>query len=214
VRVVIAEDEALLRQGLARLLADEGLEVLAAVADERALLERARSLVPDLVITDIRMPPTQTDEGMRAALTLRRERPDLAVIVLSQFVDAAGALQLVADGADGVGYLLKQRVMNVDRFLEACRLVVARGSIIDPEVVAVMMQRRGDDPIARLTPRQLEVLALMAEGLGNAAIARRLFVTEKAVARHINAILQQLDLPPESDDHRRVRAVLTYLDRR
>lgn len=213
-RVVIAEDEALLRQGLAHLLADEGLDVLAAVADERALLERARDLAPDLVITDIRMPPTQTDEGMRAALTLRRERPELAVIVLSQHVDAAGALQLVAEGADGVGYLLKQRVMNVDRFLEACRIVVARGSIIDPEVVAVMMQRRDDGPVARLTPRQLEVLTLMAEGLGNAAIARRLFVTEKAVARHINAILQQLDIPPASDEHRRVRAVLTYLDRR
>ena len=202
-RVVIAEDEALLRQGLAHLLADEGLDVLAAVADERALLERARDLAPDLVITDIRMPPT-----------LPRERPVLAGIVLSHHVDAAGALLLVAEGADGVGYLLKQRVMNVDRFLEACRIVVARGSIIDPEVVAVMMQRRDDGPVARLTPRQLEVLTLMAEGLGNAAIARRLFVTEKAVARHINAILQQLDIPPASDEHRRVRAVLTYLDRR
>ena len=214
-RVVIAEDEALLRRCLARLLEDEGFEVVATATDGPALVERARHFAPDLVITDIRMPPGQEGEGIRAALTLRRERPELAVLVLSQYVDGDGALALVADGADGVGYLLKQRVLDVDRFVEACRLVVGRGSIIDPDVVARMVgRRRQDDPVRLLTPRQLEVLALMAEGLGNARIAAKLFITEKAVARHINAIFQTLGLPPESDDHRRVRAVLSYLEQR
>lgn len=214
-RVVIAEDEALLREGVARLLADEGFDVVATAPDAPRLIDLARIHKPDLVIADIRMPPTQTDEGMRAVLQLREERPDLAVLLLSQHVDAEGAIELVANGADGVGYLLKQRVLDVDRFVEACRLVVDRGSVIDPEVVSTMMgRRRRDDPVAQLTPRQLEVLALMAEGSSNAAIARQLFITEKAVARHINAIFQTLGLPPATDEHRRVRAVLSYLNRR
>lgn len=213
-RVVIAEDEALLREGLVRLLVDEGFDVVATASDAPRLLDLARIHAPDLVITDIRMPPTQTDDGMRAALELRAERPELAVLVLSQHVDADGALELLADGADGVGYLLKQRVLDVDRFVEACRLVADRGSVIDPEVVSTMLgRRRRDDPVDQLTPRQIEVLALMAEGRSNAAIAKQLFVTEKAVARHINAIFQTLGLPPAPDEHRRVRAVLSYLNR-
>ncbi len=213
-RVVIAEDEALLRQGLTRLLEDEGIEVVAAVGDAAALVGRTRVLRPDLVIVDIRMPPDMRDDGIRAALQLRAEFPDLAVMVLSQHVDAEGALRLVTAGADRVGYLLKQRVLDVDGFLAACRLVTSGGSAIDPDVVATMMGRqRADDPVSRLTPRQAEVLSLMAQGRGNAAIADELFITEKAVARHINAIFQTLDLPPEGDDHRRVRAVLQYLER-
>jgi DNA-binding NarL/FixJ family response regulator len=214
VRVLIAEDEALLREGLVRLLTDEGLEVVATAGDEQQLMVRARSRQPDLVIADIRMPPTHTDEGMRAALLLRQERPELAVLLLSQYVDADGAIELVAAGADGVGYLLKQRVMDVERFVEACRLVASGGSIIDPEIVSSMMgRRRVDDPVERLTPRQLEVLGLMAEGRSNASIAAHLFVTEKAVARHINAIFHTLDLPPARDDNRRVLAVLRFLNR-
>jgi DNA-binding NarL/FixJ family response regulator len=214
VRIVIAEDEALLREGLVRLLSDEGWDVVATAADEQELLVRARSRDPDLVIADIRMPPTHTDEGMKAARQLRGERPGLPVLLLSQYVDAEGAMDLVADGADGVGYLLKQRVMEVERFVEACRLVASGGSIIDPEIVASMMgRRRVDDPVDRLTPRQLEVLGLMAEGRSNAAIAGQLFITEKAVARHINAIFHTLGLPPARDDHRRVLAVLSYLNR-
>jgi DNA-binding NarL/FixJ family response regulator len=151
---------------------------------------------------------------MKAARLLRGERPGLPVLLLSQYVDAEGAMDLVADGADGVGYLLKQRVMEVERFVEACRLVASGGSIIDPEIVASMMgRRRVDDPVDRLTPRQLEVLGLMAEGRSNAAIAGQLFITEKAVARHINAIFHTLGLPPARDDHRRVLAVLSYLNR-
>ena len=213
-RVLIAEDEALLREGLVRLLTDEGWDVVATATDGTELIARARSRLPDLVIADIRMPPTHTDEGMRAARLLRQERPKLAVLLLSQYVDAEGAIELVADGADGVGYLLKQRVMDVERFIEACRLVVSRGSIIDPEIVSGMMgRRRKDDPVERLTPRQLEVLGLMAEGRSNASIAKHLFITDKAVARHINAIFQTLGLPPARDDHRRVLAVLSYLNR-
>jgi DNA-binding NarL/FixJ family response regulator len=214
VRILIAEDEALLREGLVRLLTDEGWEVVGTAGDEQQLLVRARSKEPDLLIADIRMPPSHTDEGMRAARQLRRERPGLAVLLLSQYVDAEGAIELVADGADGVGYLLKQRVMDVERFVEACRLVASGGSIIDPEIVASMMgRRRRDDPVEQLTPRQLEVLGLMAEGRSNAAIAEHLFITEKAVARHINAIFHTLGLPPARDDHRRVLAVLSYLNR-
>lgn len=213
-RVVIAEDEALLREGIVRLLLDGGFEVVATASDAPRLLDLARAHAPDLVITDIRMPPTQTDDGMRAALQLRAERPELAVLVLSQYVDADGAMELVADGPDGVGYLLKQRVLDVDRFLEACRLIIDRGSVIDPEVVSTMLgRRRRDDPVDQLTPRQIEVLALMAEGRSNAAVAKQLFITDKAVARHINAIFQTLGLPPAPDDHRRVRAVLSYLNR-
>lgn len=213
-RIVIAEDEALLREGLVRLLTDEGWDVVATAGDEQQLVVRARSQEPDLVITDIRMPPTHTDEGMRAVRLLRGERPGLAVLLLSQYVDAEGAIELVSEGAEGVGYLLKQRVMDVEGFTEACRLVASGGSVIDPQIVSSMMgRRRRDDPIGQLTPRQLEVLGLMAEGRSNASIAAHLVVTEKAVARHINAIFHTLGLPPARDDHRRVLAVLRYLNR-
>ncbi len=213
-RVLIAEDEALLREGLARLLQDEGHEVVATASDEAELLRRARDHEPELVITDIRMPPTHTDEGLRAAVQIRAARPGTAIVVLSQHVDQDGALELLAGGAERVGYLLKQRVMDVDGFMDALERVSAGGSAIDPEVVAVMVgRRRRDDPVDRLTPRQREVLGLMAEGRSNAAIAARLFVTEKAVARHIAAIFAALRLPPAPEDHRRVRAVLMYLGR-
>lgn len=213
-RIVIGEDEALLREGLARMLGDEGHEVVATAEDGPALVRRALAAEPDMVITDIRMPPTNTDEGIRAALEIRGRLPRTAVMVLSQHVDNEGALALMEDGAEGVGYLLKQRVMDVDGFLEAVRRVGAGGSVIDPEVVSGLVARpRRDDPLAQLTPRQMEVLGLMAEGLSNQAIADRLFVTEKAVSRHIAGIFQALGLPPDENDHRRVKAVLTYLGR-
>jgi DNA-binding NarL/FixJ family response regulator len=214
VRVLIAEDETLLREGLVRLITDEGHEVVATASDGPELVRRARDHAPDLVITDIRMPPTHTDEGLRGALEIRARRPETAIVVLSQHVDEEGALELLAGGAERVGYLLKQRVMDVDAFMDALDRVAAGGSAIDPEVVAVMVgRRRRDDPVDHLTPRQREVLSLMAEGMSNAAIAGRLFVTEKAVARHIAAIFGTLRLPPAPEDHRRVKAVLMYLGR-
>ena len=211
-RVVIAEDEALVREGLARLLADEGHEVVALAADGPDLVRKAGAHRPDLVITDIRMPPTFTHEGIRAALEIRAARPGTAILVLSQHVDEDGAVELMGAGAEGVGYLLKQRVMDLDAFLAAMDRVAAGGSAVDPEVVASMLGRvRRDDPVAELTERQREVLALMAEGLSNAAIAERLVVTDKAVSRHIAKIFETLGLPPAPEHHRRVLAVVTYL---
>jgi DNA-binding NarL/FixJ family response regulator len=217
VRVIIAEDEVLLREGIVRILTDEGYEVVASAGDADDLLGKARAYRPDLVVTDIRMPPDFTDDGLRAARAIRRELPGTAVVVLSQHVDAEGAMELLAEGAEGIGYLLKRRVLNLDEFLESVRRVVEGGSSIDSDVISSMVRREvrdhQDGGVARLTPRRLEVLQLMAQGHSNARIARELFVTEKAVARSIALIFQTLDLPPDPDDHRRVLAVMRYLDR-
>ena len=214
-RVVIAEDAVLLRAGVTRLLADEGIETAAAVDNGDDLLGAIKEHRPDLAIVDVRMPPTFTDEGLRAALAARKEIPGLPVLVLSQYVEVAYADELLADGAGGVGYLLKDRVADVDTFLKALEDVVGGGTVLDPQVVAQLFaRRRADDPVRRLTAREREVLGLRAEGRSNAAIAARLFVTEKAVSKHTNNIFAKLDLPPSEDDNRRVMAVLTYLSSR
>jgi DNA-binding NarL/FixJ family response regulator len=210
-RVAIAEDVVLLREGLAGLLERFGHQVVASVGDAGALLAAVREDEPDIVVMDVRMPPDFTDEGVRAALTLRAAHPGLAVLLLSQYVEQTYAAELLGVGAGvGVGYLLKDRVGDVREFVEAVERVAAGGTIVDPEVVRQMLGRRRA-PLARLTPREREVLGLIAEGRSNAAIARRLVVTEAAVSKHIAAILAKLDLPPAEDDHRRVLAVLTYL---
>ena len=214
-RLIIAEDEALLREGLSHLLADEGYDVVARVASATDLMDRSLELEPDLVITDIKMPPAHARDGIEAALKLRKAMPSLAVLVLSQHVDSAGATELLGGGAQGVGYLLKQRLIDVDPFLLGVRAVLEGGTVIDPAVVDSMMKRsRPDNDIERLSPRRRETLALMAEGLSNSRIAQRLVVTEHAVARNISAIFDTLGLPPSGDDHRRVLAVLKYLDRK
>ena len=216
-RAIIAEDEVLLREGIVRILTDEGYEIAASADDADDLLGKVRAYSPELVVTDIRMPPTLSDDGLRAAITIRREFPGTAVVVLSQHVDANGAMDLLADGADGIGYLLKRRVINLDEFLDSVRRVAAGGSSIDSEVISSMVRREvrdhQDGGVAQLTPRRLEVLQLMAQGYSNARIARELFVTEKAVARSIALIFQTLGLPPDPDDHRRVLAVMRYLNR-
>ena len=217
-RVIIAEDEVLLREGISRILGDEDYDVVALAGDPDDLLGKVRAFQPDLVVTDIRMPPTFTDEGITAALQIRREFPAIAIVVLSQHVDSAGAVELLTLGAEGIGYLLKRRVMNLDEFLDSVSRVVAGGSSIDPEVISSMVRREvrdnKDQGVARLTPRRLEVLQLMAQGHSNARIARELVVTEKAVARSIALIFQTLGLPPDPDDHRRVLAVMRYLNGR
>ncbi len=214
-RVIIAEDEVLLREGIARILGDEGYQVVGLAGSRDELTGKVAALRPDLVVTDIRMPPDFTDEGLTAARQIRREFPGTAIIVLSQHVDTAGAVDLLAGGADGIGYLLKRRVMNLTEFLDAVARVAAGGSAIDPEVISAMVRREvrdnRDQGVARLTPRRLEVLELMAQGYSNARIARELVVTEKAVARSIALIFQTLGLPPDPDDHRRVLAVMRYL---
>jgi DNA-binding NarL/FixJ family response regulator len=219
-RVIIAEDEVLLREGIARILGDEGYEVVALAGGHDDLMGKVAAHRPELVVTDIRMPPTFTDEGLAAARQIRRTHPGTRIVVLSQHVDTAGAVELLADGADGIGYLLKRRVMNLDEFLDSVRRVAAGGSAIDPEVISAMVRREvrdsrdggADAAIASLTPRRVEVLELMAQGYSNARIARELVVTEKAVARSIALIFQTLGLPPDPDEHRRVIAVIRYLN--
>ncbi|YCK33332.1 response regulator [Actinomadura sp. ATCC 39365] len=210
-RVVIAEDAVLLREGLAGLLERFGHTVAASVGDADALVAAVAEHRPDAVVTDVRMPPNFTDEGLRAALALRRRHPELAVLVLSQYVEQTYAAELLesGDGA-GVGYLLKDRIGDVREFVDALDRVAAGGTVVDPEVVRQLLRRRRD-PLARLTPREQQVLGLIAEGRANASIARELVVTDAAVAKHIAGIFTKLDLPPEADGHRRVLAVLAYL---
>ncbi len=212
-RVVIAEDFALLREGLARLLAEDGHEVVAAVADAEELVRAVESEHPDLVLTDVRMPPTHTDEGLRAALVIRASQPDVAVLVLSQYVEETYASELLAGETSGVGYLLKDRVADVNEFLDDVRRVGEGGTVLDPEVVSQLLARsRRRDPLAALTPREREVLQLMAEGRSNGAICSELVVSEGAVEKHVSNIFTKLDLLPADTDHRRVLAVLRFLE--
>lgn len=212
-RVVLAEDLFLLRDGLVRLLEAYGFEIAEAVQDGPGLLRALVEHRPDVAVVDVRLPPSFTDEGLQAALAARRQVPGLPVLVLSQYVEQLYARELLADGSAGVGYLLKDRVFNGDQFIEAVRRVAGGGTALDPEVVGQLVARRSrDEPLGRLTPREREVLELMAEGRSNAAIAQRLFVTEKAVGKHISSIFAKLDLAPCDDDNRRVLAVLAYLN--
>jgi DNA-binding NarL/FixJ family response regulator len=214
VRVVIAEDLALLRDGLIRLLTAYGMEVVAAVDDGPALLRALVEHRPDVAVVDVRLPPTFSDEGLRAATEARTRVPGLPLLILSQHVEHLYARELLSGGQGGLGYLLKDRVSDVERFVDAVRTVAAGGTALDPEVVSQLLSRRvNDEPLGRLTQREREVLALMAEGRTNAGIASRLVVTEKAVSKHINNIFTKLDLYPDEDDNRRVLAVLAYLDR-
>lgn len=212
-RVLIAEDHALLRDGLTRLLRDHGHEVVAAVDAPDEIVRRGRALRPDLALLDVRLPPTFTDEGIRAALELRAAIPGQAVLVLSQYVERTYAGELLADGDGGIGYLLKDRIAEPTEFVRACERVAAGGTALDPEVVAQLLARGRDDggAIAGLTPREHEVLGLMAEGRSNRGIAAALVVTEGAVEKHVTSILGKLDLPAAPGDHRRVLAVLALL---
>ncbi len=211
-RVVLAEDSVLLREGIARLLEDEGFEVVGQAGDAEELMLKVRSYKPDVAIVDIRMPPTHTDEGLRAAREIREKHPGTGVLVLSQYLETGYALELLSESAEGVGYLLKDRVADIDGFVEAVRRVGEGGSALDPAVVSQLVGRqRAADPIDDLTPREREVLELMAEGRSNQAIAERLVVTERAVEKHVTSIFGKLRLPQSHDDHRRVLAVLTYL---
>jgi DNA-binding NarL/FixJ family response regulator len=213
VRVVIGEDLFLLREGLVRLLTAHGFEIAAAVGSAPELLKALVDERPDVGIVDVRLPPTHTDDGLRAALQARGQVPGLPVLVLSQYVEQLYARELLADRAGAVGYLLKDRVFNDDQFTGAIRTVAAGGTVLDPEVVRKLMVRHSrTEPVTRLTPREREVLALMAEGRSNAAIAQRLFITEKAVSKHAAGIFGRLGLQPSDDDNRRVLAVLAYLD--
>ena len=212
VRVVLADDAALLRQGLARLLEEAGFEIVAQSGTAEDLLRHVAMHRPDVAVVDIRMPPTQTDEGLRAAETIRERFPDVGVLVLSQYVEPAYALQLLSESAEGVGYLLKDRVSDLDEFAAAVRRVAEGGSALDPSVVQMLVgRRRKADPLDELTPREREVLELMAEGRSNQAIAERLFVTLRAVEKHVTSIFSKLRLPPSAEDHRRVLAVLASL---
>jgi DNA-binding NarL/FixJ family response regulator/class 3 adenylate cyclase len=211
-RVVLAEDSVLLREGIARLLTDAGFDVVGQSATAHDLLLKVRSYTPDVVITDIRMPPTQTDEGLRAAQEIRAQHPGVGVLVLSQYVEPSYAMELLAESAEGVGYLLKDRVADVDEFVGAVRRVAEGGSALDSALVTQLVgRRRREDPLDELTPREREVLELMAEGRSNQGIAQRLVVTERAVEKHVTSIFNKLRLPPATDDHRRVLAVLAFL---
>jgi DNA-binding NarL/FixJ family response regulator len=213
VRVVVADDSTLLREGVVRLLEEAEIEVVGQAADAGELMRKVRAHKPDVAIVDVRMPPTHTDEGLRAAREIRAELPAVAVLVLSQYVEVAYARELLAESAEGLGYLLKDRVADVTTLTDAVHRVGAGGSVLDPEVVSQMLGRqRPDDPLAALTPREREVLGLMAEGRSNAAIAAELVVTDRAVEKHVTGIFSKLDLTSSSEDHRRVLAVLRFLD--
>jgi DNA-binding NarL/FixJ family response regulator len=213
VRVVIAEDLFLLREGMASLLKEHGFDVAEAVGDGPSLLRALTSQRPDVAIVDVRLPPAYTDEGLQAALEARRQVPGLPVLILSAHVERLYARELLADRAGGVGYLLKDRVFTDEQFTDALRTVARGGTVMDPEVVAKLLARHsGQPPVARLTDRERQVLALMAEGQSNSAIAQRLVITDGAVSKHCTSIFAKLDLPPSDDDNRRVLAVLAYLD--
>lgn len=212
-RVVIADDSVLLRAGLVRLLEDADFEVVAQASDAEDLLRKVRAHKPDVAVTDIRMPPTQTDEGLRAAQQIRKELPEVGVMVLSQYIDEGYAVELLQGSAEGIGYLLKDRVSDVSAFTDALRRVGEGGSALDPEVVAQLLgRRRANDPLDRLTPREREVLGHMAEGRSNGAIARELVVTDRAIEKHVTSIFSKLGLSTLEDGHRRVLAVLKYLE--
>jgi len=212
VRVVLAEDSVLLREGVARILDEAGFEVVGQAGNADELMLKVRSYSPDVAIVDIRMPPTHTDEGLRAAQEIRDKHPTCGVLVLSQYVEAAYAMELLAESAEGVGYLLKDRVSDVNEFADAVRRVGEGGSALDPTIVSQLVgRRRRDDPIDQLTPREREVLGLMAEGRSNSGIAEQLVVTNRAVEKHVTSIFSKLRLPAASEDHRRVLAVLAYL---
>jgi DNA-binding NarL/FixJ family response regulator len=210
-RIVIAEDSVLLRDGLTRMLTDGGFEVVAAVPDAAHLLRAVAEHQPDLALIDVRMPPTHTDEGIRAALVIRRQFPDVALLVLSQYVEESYATDLLSEATSSVGYLLKDRVAHVRDFLDAVRRVADGGTALDPEVVAQLLVRRRDDPMGRLTPRELQVLQLMAEGRSNNGIVAALKVSPSAVEKYVTNIFAKLDLPAAGTDHRRVLAVLKYV---
>jgi DNA-binding NarL/FixJ family response regulator len=211
-RIVIVEDSVLLREGIARILAEFGDEVVATLGDASRLLQAVEELAPDIVIADVRMPPTFTDEGLRAAVELRARRPDVPVLVLSQYVEERYATELLSGSTVGIGYLLKERVADVGEFLSAVRRVANGGTALDPEVVSQLLTRsRRGDALAGLTPREREVLGLMAQGLSNTGIAGQLVVSDGAVEKHISSIFAKLSLPASDTDHRRVLAVLTYL---
>jgi DNA-binding NarL/FixJ family response regulator len=212
-RIVIGEDDVLLREGIARILAEAGFEVAAQAGDAEDLLRKALAHKPDVTVVDVQMPPDRTDDGLRAALELRRRLPGSGVLVLSQFYEKQYAMDLIGDRAEGVGYLLKERVGDVDAFVEAVQRVAAGGSALDPEIVGRMLGRRAaDSPVDRLSPRERDVLGSMAEGKSNQGIAEALFITEAAVEKHVTNIFHKLELGPTPTEHRRVRAVLAYLD--
>ena len=209
---MVADDSVLLREGLVRLLEGAGCEVVGQAGDAEDLIRKVKAHKPDVAVVDIRMPPTNTDDGLRAALQIRAELPDTGVLVLSQYVEEGYALDLVGDSAGGVGYLLKDRVADVDRFVDSVRRVADGGSALDPEVVSQLLgRRRREDPLDQLTPREREVLELMAEGRSNHAIAEHMVVTERAVEKHVTSIFGKLGLAPAPEDHRRVLAVLAFL---
>jgi DNA-binding NarL/FixJ family response regulator len=210
--VVLADDSVLLREGTARLLEDAGFSVVGQAGDADDLMLKVRSYRPDVAVVDIRMPPTHTDEGLRAAKEIREKHPETGVLVLSQYVESEYAMELLSESAEGVGYLLKDRVADIGDFASAVRRVAEGGSALDPTIVSRLVgRRRGSDPLSDLTPREREVLEQMAEGRSNKAIASRLVVTERAIEKHVTSIFGKLRLPPSSDDHRRVLAVLAYL---
>jgi DNA-binding NarL/FixJ family response regulator len=212
VRVIVADDSMLLREGVVRVLADAGFDVVGQAGNGEELMRQTRQHKPDVAIVDIRMPPTYTDEGLRAALAIRAEIPGTAVLVLSQYLEDQYALELLGQDAAGVGYLLKDRVSDFERFTDAVRRVAEGGSALDPEVVSQMLSRRRVvDPLAALTPREREVLALMAEGRSNQAISQVLVISERAVEKHVTSIFTRLDLPQAAETHRRVLAVLAFL---
>jgi DNA-binding NarL/FixJ family response regulator len=211
VRVVIADDSVLLREGVARLLEDAGFEVVGQAGDGEDIVRKVGAHKPDAAVVDLRMPPTHTDEGLRAAKRIRERQPGTGVLVLSQYAEEEYATQLLADGAEGVGYLLKDRVADVDGFADAVRRVAEGGSALDPEIVQLMLGRRRDESLEELTAREREVLALMAEGLSNQAIGENLVITEQAVEKHVTSIFGKLGLSATSETHRRVLAVLAYI---